>query len=725
VEGSDLFVDSAPEPATASMLATIQSDIANLLDRRDGGSAAPLRLSSAAAAPDSIRIHSCHSPMREIEVLHDQLLALFDSDRTLEPRHVVVMAPAIDDYAPYIEAVFSADRSRPEIPYHIADRRPRVAERVVDAFSRILEVLRGRLTAPQVFDLLGMDVVRERFEIAARELDTVRDWIARAGIRWGVDESHRESEGQPPIGENTWRFGLERLLVGFAMPGEDRHLFRGVLPIDGVEGADGDLLGRFTDFCHALFSFRPFAERARTVAEWELDLGRLLARLIAVRVDTADQHRRIRRALETLTARAAAAGFDEPLHLEVFLRALDKEIGDSAAPVGFLSGGVTFCAMVPMRSIPFRVVCLLGMNDGAFPRTVRPPGFDLTTIEPKPGDRTRRDDDRYLFLETLLSARERLLISYVGQSIQDNSTIPPSVVVSELCDALAQSFSIGDRAADPIRRRAALAQRIVIRHALQSSSERYFRKDRADSRLFSYSETALESARARTTERRQPPCFVEGRLRDGAEAALPIVPLEDLERFFEHPSRWFCQRRLGLHLAKEGDLLEDTEPLEPSALEQWTIGDRLLRRLVDEGESADPLGAIRASGALPPGALGDAVYRAIAPQALRLAAIARTLADGERFDPLAVDVEIGGLRVSGFLRAVWPRGQVDWRFSKLGGRHELGLWVRHLFLQLVAPRDVPRFTFFVGRDENQVPGVAARFVETRDALATLESLVEI
>ncbi len=725
VEPDDLFVDPAPQGEPATMLEALQSDVLNLVDPYAAGHAPRLLGAEGAGLADSsIRIHSCHSPMREVEVLHDQLLALFDGDRTLEPRHVVVLAPSIDAYAPYIDAVFSADRSRPAIPYHVADRAARAGERAIDAFFRILEVLRGRLSAPEVFDLLATEPVRARFDVQAHELDAVRGWIDRAAIRWGVDETHREAEGQLAIRENTWRFGLDRLLLGFAMAGEGRELFGGVLPVDGIEGTQGELLGKLAEFCETLFSFRALYERPRPVADLALELGRLLERLVDASADVVDQHRRVRRALSALAARAAAAGFTEPIHVETFLPELAREIDDTAAPSGFLSAGVTFCAIVPMRSIPFRVVCVLGMNDGAYPRVRHPPSFDLTATSPRRGDRSRRDDDRYAFLETLLSARQRLLLSYVGRSVRDNSVIPPSVVVNDLVDALADSFAV-DAGADTLARRAELKRRLVVQHPLQPFSAASFRKDRPDRRLFSYSAAAFEGARAERNAQSAMRPFVAGPLRD-AGAEVSTLELDELERFLAHPSRWFCQRRLGLFFGLEAELLDDREPLEASALERWSIGNRLLPELVGDGASLEQgLASIRASGWLPPGALGRAVFDGVAPAARRIADRVRHLTAEARLEPIPVDLSVGEMRLHGLLRDVWPCGQVSWRFSRLGGRHELGLWLRHLVLQRVAPRNASRETILLGQPREEHGPIEARFRPVSNAGAELARLVAL
>jgi exodeoxyribonuclease V gamma subunit len=367
--------------------------------------------------------------MREVEVLHDQLVALFEEIPDLEPRDVIVMTPAIDGYAPLVEAVFGESTTRPPIPYHIADRGPRATDEIVDAFSRLLAIVDGRMTATEVLDLLRIGAIRRRFAIAAEDVELLRTWVGRVGIRWGIDDAHRAALGQPPFHANTWRFGLDRLMLGYAMAGGDRELFGETLPYDDVEGSSAELLGKLAELCETVFGFHASLRDARSLDDWRDDFARLLAAMIASDDHDADQHNEVRNALARIARRAHAAGFVEALPLEAARTLALDELTRTTSARGFLSGGVTFCEMVPMRAIPFRVVCLLGMNGDAFPRVRRPLGFDLVARHPRRGDRSSREDDRYLFLEALLSARDRLLIIYVGQSIRDNAELPPSVVV--------------------------------------------------------------------------------------------------------------------------------------------------------------------------------------------------------------------------------------------------------------------------------------------------------
>ena len=705
----DLYRD----PDTTSMLATVQADILNLRQRAANGDVSPLLLDPN---DDSIRVHACHGAMREVEVLHDQLLALFDQDPTLEPRDVVVMSPAVDTYAPFIDAVFGrAGGDRPRIPYRIADRHVRATEVVFDAFARLLDVLRGRFAASDVLDLLGNAVIGSRFGIAAEELDLVRAWVAASGIRWGADAAHRREVGQPALSENTWRFGLDRMLLGYAMPGEGRLLYGGVLPYDDIEGTTADLLGRLADFCEKLFAFRSALRHARPIVAWRDDLGALLDSMLASSDATAYQHQRIRSALAELAHSAQHAGFDEPVEIDTVRRQLEQTLERTASARGFLSGGVTFCAMVPMRTIPFRVICLLGMNDDGFPRIRRPLGFDLIAQQPRPGDRSSRDDDRYLFLEALLAARERLIITYIGQSIRDNADLPPSVVVSELLDVLEESFTV----APP---HTAVVDAIRTRHPLQPFSPRYFTGE--DARLFSYAATACAGARSLVAPRYSPPIFISHPL-PPERAAVRVVALDDLVRFFDNPARAFLQRRLGLYLGADARVGTDREPIALDTLAQWQIGTDLLARALDNEDLDAAFVAIKATGTLPLGTPGRCLYDDLAPSVRTLAAAAAPLRATHRLDPVVIDGEIAATRIAGVIRTVWPTGQLEQHYSKLGGRSELQLWIRHVILNWAAPPSVPRASILIGRPTDDDGTIRIRFRPLADPAPILEQLLRL
>ncbi|MEJ2167059.1 MAG: exodeoxyribonuclease V subunit gamma, partial [Desulfobacterales bacterium] len=493
------------DPGEQTILACIQSDILNLRDRQrpdpvGSGSAPdadrPVDTTGwvyASKDDASIQVHSCHSPMREIEVLHDSLLAMFEEDPDLLPKDVIVMTPDIESYAPYVEAVFAAQTDEAlRIPFRIADQSPRRTSRMIDGFLAILELADSRFGAVQVARLLEFPGIKERFELTDSDLKIIERWIRETQIRWGIDAHTRLEAGLPGVAENTWRTGLDRLILGYAMPGENKTIFHGIVPYDNIEGGDAQILGHFLEFSERLFTWARNLGVPRKLSEWHKVLADLLDQFFRPDESAEREVQLLRHTLNDMSAKEAKADFHLPVELNVIHAYLKSLLEKNSYGSGFLSGGVTFCAMLPMRSIPFKVVCLIGMNDDAFPRDHQPLNFDLMARYPKAGDRSRRSDDKYLFLESLISARQKFYISYVGQSIQDNARIPPSVLVSELRDTISKSFAAQD---------GNVLGEIITTHRLQPFSPWYFREGTG---LFSYSaENMLAAAGAH--EKKTPP----------------------------------------------------------------------------------------------------------------------------------------------------------------------------------------------------------------------------
>jgi exodeoxyribonuclease V gamma subunit len=710
------------EPSEQTMLGTLQADIlalrhrralrANRLDEPDV--VAPLPVDPG---DRSITVHACHGPMREVEVLRDQLLSMLHDDTALEPRDIVVMTPDLETYAPLIEAVFGASSAdQGHVPFRIADRGLRAESSAVDAFLALLDTATSRLTASAVLDVLGREPVRARFDIDEGELGTIQRWVTDVNVRWGIDGDHRESQGQPPFKETTWRFGFDRLFLGYAMPGDERTLFRGTLPFDDIEGNAAELLGRFADFCEALFDLHHLLSSPRSIPDWHDRLVKELDRLVIEPEVEAGGLQKIRDILRALADDARAGGFDEAVPIDVVRSRLQAKLDEPGGASAFLAGGVTVCALLPMRSIPFKAICLLGMNDGKFPRAARPPSFDLIAKHPRRGDRSPRNQDRYLFLEAILSARSRLLITYVGQSAHENAEIPPSVVVSELLDVLDESFTL-ETIAGPRRAR----EHVSVRHPLQPFSPAYFHAG-GDARLFSYSPRFFEGARALLGPREAAKAFFPRRLPPPQDGA-PTVTLEELCRFFAGPMKAILLNRLDVRMASDKDGIPDREPMELDKLEEYKIGTDLLRRALAGDDLPEAYTYLRAKGVLPLGAMGRAGFDKMLPRVDALASAIREITTEEKLVALELDVLCNGTRLTGFLRGLYPEARLEYRFASVKAKDELDLWIRHLALQCAAKDGYPRVSVHIGLAKDEVSIVRFPAIDAEKARSALAVLV--
>lgn len=668
---------------------------------------------------DSILIHSCHSPLREVEVLRDQLLAAFDRDPTLEPHDVVVMTPFIDRYAPLIDAVFGRSASAPGfIPYRIADRTIRSASGVADVVLRAFDLSGGRMTASDVLDFVQLEPVRQRFGLDPEDLPELRRLVSEAAIHWGIDAHHRMSLGQPEQRENTWRFGLGRMLLGAAMPPdpERSETFAGLLPLR-IGPEDADLAGKLAECCRALFTWHRSSRAPRTAADWGQAVNALLETFVEENEANAVAARTIRGRTERLVRAAEKSGFDRPIDCAAWASLLDAGLENETTSRHFASGGVTFCALLPMRSVPFRMVCILGLNDAEFPRRDRTAGFDLVARHPATGDRSARGEDRQLFLEAILSARDRLHLSHVGKTIHENAEIPPSVVIAELADAIESVLGSSHQGHGQLELAfvgASARPRALVDHPLQPWSLRYF--DSTDPRLFSHVAADAEGARALALGTTSVRRFHAAPLAASERAEVGVA---ELARFFENPSRGLLSGRLGVALEDEPHLVSDRGPTALSGLDAYALGADLLQR---ELRGAPPEGRLdwaRGSGLLPFGTPGEVDFSEVLSDVDAVSSRAAHWLEGGRREPLEVDLTLPEGRITGALREIHARGQVFVQFGRVQARTELRAWVNHLALQ--ASGVVAR-TILLGRSTSRKSMIEERTFEPLTATRAKEHL---
>ncbi|SBS27735.1 RecBCD enzyme subunit RecC [Marinomonas aquimarina] len=559
----DSKIDLFETPGVASLLQQLQDDIFQLRSLDDCQALAR----SVDLEQDSIRFIETHSRQREVEVLHDLLLNEFEQAKQkgdpLEPRDILIMAPDINVYVPHIEAVFGrfskygdhADKRF--LPFHVADQSARQQHPIVAAFESLLSISRSRFEATDLLSLLDIPALRARYEINEADVARLKNWIESANIRWGLSQSQRQSLGLTSANEqNTWLFGLKRMLLGYSV-GEG-EIWQGVLPYGEIGGLEAQILGqmhRLIDDVQAVW--QDFVE-PKTLVDWSVALQGLLDTFFK---PSNDHERRvitrITEQIEQLEEQVKAAGVDEELvAIDVLQETFMGQLDEPALSQRFLSGSINFATLMPMRAIPFKQVYLIGMNDGDYPQVSTPMDFDLMVGDYRPGDRSRREDARYLFLEAVLSARDKLVISWQGRSAKDNSEQPPSVLVGQLRDYLNKAWS-DDKLSDKLTRD----------YPMQSFSRRYFQ---GDAPVFTYQhewQSAYESAP-----------HMSGKS-DSLPAWQPDAPLNarKLTDFYRSPVDALYKERLDIRKPSEIEETKVVENFESDGLEEWQVHDQMLQ----------------------------------------------------------------------------------------------------------------------------------------------------
>ncbi|WP_277453472.1 exodeoxyribonuclease V subunit gamma [Janibacter sp. DB-40] len=657
---------------------------------------------AARSVPDadrSIQVHACHGPARQVEVLREVLVGLLEDDPTLEPRDVLIMCPDVETYAPLIGAAFGLGDHGTDAegvdthPAHrlrvrLADRSLRVTNPLLDVADRVVALAGGRLTASEVLDLAATEPVRRRFAIGDEDLETLTTWVGDSGIRWGYDQEHRAPFRMEVEHQGTWRFGLDRLLLGVAVSADGPLQVGDVMPLDDVGSGSVDLVGRVTEMLERIGSGLDTLEGARTAGEWMSGLTETVLSLTDVplrdRWQVGDLQRTLARA-----ARHADDGSGATLRLADVRVLLADQLAGRPSRASFRTGGLTVCTMTPMRSVPHRVVCLLGMDDDSFPRQQSLDGDDVLARVPLTGERDARSEDRQLLLDAVLAARERLVIAYTGADEHSGQPCPPAVPLGELIDAARETTSA------PLE---------VVEHPLQPFDARNLEPgalggsrspgSTGSPEPFTFDRSALAAARASHGERTPP-----GRLLTAPLPATAIedVALADLIRFFENPARGFLRGRLQVGVSHEAEEVSDRLPIDLDGLQKWAIGERTLRARLAGEDAHDIYRAELLRGELPPAGLGEIALEEIGRQVEQLMAqVAQGPADPVR----TVDIEVplpGGRRLTGAVDGVHGMHHVDVTYSRLGPKQEIGSWIRLLALTAAGQEDEPWMASALGK----------------------------
>ena len=593
---------------------------------------------------ESLAVVSAHSPYREMMILKDRILHWLDNDPDLNLKDIVVMAPDIQEYSGLIPAVFH------DIPHSIADGNLALSNTFIAVFLQFLNLCSSRFGWSEVLDLLEQEEIYPRFDIRKNDLELIRHWVISSGIRWGLTGEQKQELGLPGREECTWRSGLDRLLMGYAVGGDVE--VDGILPYQDIEGSMAAPLGGLSFFCEILEQAHDTFSRLHTLEGWAEIFAEYADRLF---VADGDDSLLELYGIFTDLSQEYGSLHSGMIHFEVIRSWVEGEATEKKSSSGFLRGQLTFCSMLPMRSIPFQNVCLLGLNDTVFPKNDRHPPFDLLSWKLFPGDRSRRSDDRYQFLEAILSARKSLYVSYVGQSIRSNDTSPPSVVVSELLEVV-QLYGLDE---------------LTEYHPLQGFSRKYF-SESCD--FFSYDKRLLGVSSALQKGVSLPDPWWQGSI---DEQKTEVVSIAGLLSFFQNPQKYFVQQILGIRLGNGISSIEEHEPFTLDPLQKYLVEQDLVSGRLSGKEWGCLCQQIQTAGQWMLGAPGKVGFEK--KQKEQQTFLKRLMAQQEieREEDKFIDLQLDDVNLTGQLGSLYKNGSFLFRYANLKAKDIVAAWVHH------------------------------------------------
>ncbi len=532
------------------LLGKLQSDIlSNSIDKSK-------IFTDADLSDRSLQIHSSYNKAREVEALYNRILNVFENDKTMTSKDIVVTCD-IDEYASYISAVF--DTAPKKFKYTIADSVYLQGDSSLKALESLLNINNSNFNAETILQLLDFTCIKKKFGIQNTELVCLI--VEKALFRFGIEGNQIDDSYLYSLSNS-----IKKIILGISLKIEGTY--DGLYPIDIIEGFDSEEALRFCVFADALVEMlKNRGSAPRSLLEWTNYVDDLSQQFLFV--DNEEDEKELRhqsmivKQLGNLFLVSDPAYCAEEIPWNIFVNSFLDQLGKDRRTKRYVSNGITFCSHIPMRSLPYKMVCMLGLDFDKFPRKDTKLSFSKISGTER-GDRSVRENDKHLFLESLMSAKDYFYLSYIGNSSKDNTNIPSSVLVEELIAYIA------DRAEDND-----VAKKLITRHPLHAFSTKYNKLETPN--LVSYLiDNQFQNIPMKTSD------DDEG-VSSGKDS--DVIKLEDLISFFKNPIKYYYNKVLKIYYENQDTQIKVTELFEMDKLDEWKLKDLFMS--LDDMDSLD------------------------------------------------------------------------------------------------------------------------------------------
>ncbi len=660
----------------SSVLSLIQNDILTLNNEEAG-----YRYNKD---DQSIKISCCYSELRELQVLHDHLLHLMEKDNSLKPHDIVVMSPNIDSLAPYIEAVFGYQNNNLHIPFAISEQNLLLNSQLIQTILEWIKIPSSRFTANEVLGWLELKPLQRAYELDGESIEVIRYWVENNHIHWGLNAEQKKKHGFAELDLNTWKFGIDKLLTAYLMDPSVTIEKTQVAAESIMTYTEFLILGRLQKLLDDLSTLAFQFSNPTSLLLWQKNINSMIDQCFDLLDEDEEIIKPLRDEMSEWIIQSEETAFNEVVNKELIHSLLEDSLSKGFMHNQYLTGRINFCNLIPMRSLPFRVVCLIGLTDAAFPVKEIPVQFDLISMYPKKGDRSKREDDRYLFLQSLLAAQEQFYLSYIGKNRRDDSLVEPSVLISELQNYIKQR----------------LGEKLPISETtLQVFSKQNFQKG-------SYAINWLANEKFENIKFNQPIQI---------EVEQEKIKISELEIFYKNPAKYYLEKSLNMSLNEKVRTLDDDEVFSMDPLQKYIVKAKLLENKFDLKTIIEE--QYLQSGEFPEQNIGQFH---LAERIIEAEELFKKIVLHERYEKkiiLPIQINIGETELTGNIISYASNGLLQYSLSKLSGKQIFPYWINHCILCVLGELEFSQVYF---RDKS----IGFTVLNCDDAKEQLEIMIE-
>ncbi|MDY0132143.1 MAG: exodeoxyribonuclease V subunit gamma [Desulforegulaceae bacterium] len=673
-------------PKETSLLSSIQNSILNLFDYSDTSK------KNISLNDNSIRIHSCHGPMREMEVLKDNILYILDTDKNIQLSDIIVMIPDIEKYSPYIKSVFGRSNDNYKLTFSIADRSFKSENKGLDSFLKLAGIFTTRFEASVVIDLLEDKFIHQKFGLNEEEVEKIKQWALKLNISWGLDEDFKENFNLSSEISGTWKKGIDLICLGHALNPDDLVFFNNLLPVFELDTSEQETASGLMEFYYKLKKYsKKIIGKKHLAAEWADIFLNICDDFLYFEKTNEFDFINLKKIFTDLKEEAIYSQTSLKIPFIVIYQRIEQIALSASSGYGFLDGRLTFCAMLPMRSIPFKMICVCGLNQGDFPRNYYPPNFDLMGKNRQKGDRHIRDDDRYLFLETIISARNYLYLSYTGKDQETDSIIPPSPILSELIDYIEDNFISPEN----------IIEQITRNHQASSFSSSYFSFDNSgeadlSGSLFSYSKRLMELSKDINLEKPESFVFIDQPLKKDEKSESEFLDLNSFISFFKNPQKFYLKFN-SIETEQSFDFFEDREAFNPGNLFEYIISNDLLEMFLTGKDEEISKKIFKSQNKLPYGKTGEVFYNKLKEDIFFfLNKLENYL---EKPEKVSLSLISDKLKIKGNL-SLYNGKIILFRYGRINPKNLIELWLKHVLALYSEIAQFKNLSIFAGSEKS-------------------------